>query len=118
MSNYSVTPTGYRVMILPDEIEEYSAGGIAIVSDEKAERAGQVFGTLVAVGPIAWKAFTPDTPWAKVGDRVMYSKYAGKSVNCKKTDKRLVLINDEDIIAVVDSDVEDNLIDGEVTLDG
>lgn len=114
-NKYSITPAGYRVIVLPDPVEETSAGGIVVVQDEKSARSGQVFGTLVAVGPLAWKAFKPDTPWAQVGDRVMYSKYAGKIIVCKRTAERLVLLNDEDIVALVEDEVEDDLDDGEVT---
>ena len=115
LNKYSVVPQGYRVLILPDPIEDTSKGGIVIVSDEKAEMAGQMFGEVVGIGPIAWKAFTPPDPWAKIGDRVMYSKYAGKSVTCSRTGERLVLINDEDIVATVLAETEDWREDGEVT---
>jgi len=95
---------GYRLIIRPDPVEEMSDGGIVIVQDEKIARAATQTGELIAIGDIAWEAFGPNhsgKPWAKVGDKVLYSKYAAKFFNHPETDEILGLLQDEDIIAVL-----------------
>lgn len=95
-------PCGHRVVIKPDPIEEKSKGGIVVVAteqEEKMQKAGNMKGTIVAVGPTAWKAFDDGEPWAQEGDRVYYAKYAGKFIVDPETEEELVICNDEDIVA-------------------
>lgn len=95
----SLTPTGYRVLIKPDPLEEKSEGGILIVhQDERLARAGTQTGTLVAVGKTAW-ADSPE-PWCSVGDHVIYAKYAGKIVTDPDTAEEYMIVNDEDVLAI------------------
>jgi len=104
-------PAGHRVLIAPDDITETDdimcrakEMGLEIVKDkqtERAEEASQVIGTLVAVGITAWKGYDDGEPWAKVGDRVVYSKYGGTFVQDPDTDEEFILLNDEDIICLV-----------------
>lgn len=105
-------PAGHRVIVRPDPVEEVSEGGIVVMmpSDVAQEQAGQVQGTLVAVGPNAWKAFDDGHPWAQVGDKVVYSKYAGRYMkdpdvdtsDPHERDNKIVILNDEDILATVE----------------
>ena len=108
-----IKPCGYRVIIKPDPIEEVTKGGIVLALDERRERAGQMFGTIVRIGPEAWKDY--EEGWAKEGDRVMYSMYSGKTIKDTDTDENYLIINDEDVIAIVPKTTEDSRIDGEVT---
>lgn len=94
-------PTAFHVVVLPDEVETKTASGIILAVDERLEKAASVYGKLVAVGPTAWKAFDQGQPWAKEGDRVMYAKYSGKFFSDESTGIVYVLLNDEDILAVV-----------------
>jgi co-chaperonin GroES (HSP10) len=99
-----ITPCGHRVLVKPDPIEQTTAAGIVIVMDEKLAAADQMRGTLVAVGEQAWKAFSKDyngSPWASVGDRVLYARYAGKLVEDPSSGEDYVILNDEDIIATL-----------------
>lgn len=99
----AIRACGYRVIIDPESEEKMSSGGIVIVPKERFEQeAGQV----VAVGPMAWTDQGDGTPWAKVGDRVIYSKYGGKMVEDPDTKKSYRIINDEDVIAVINSEEE------------
>lgn len=103
-----IEPAGYRILVKPDPIEEVSKGGIHIVVTERErvmEKAAQIYGTLVAVGPTAWKE--QGTPWAKVGDRVAYSRYGGKFIKDPETGEEFVLLNDEDITAIVSGEKDD-----------
>ena len=70
--------------------------------EEKQEPLATTTGTVVSIGPNAWKAFDPGpdwAPWAEVGDRVMYAKYGGKVVKDPDTNEEFVVLNDEDIIS-------------------
>jgi chaperonin GroES len=95
-----IEPSGHRVLIKPDVIEEKTAGGIILSATTKErDQQATMRGTVVAVGVNAWKAFDDGTPWAAVGDEVIFRKYAGENVKDGDTEYRV--INDEDIIAVI-----------------
>ena len=92
-------PAGHRVMIEVKEIEKTSQGGIilaakTILDEKRAIEKGKV----VALGNSAYKDFSGD-PWVKVGDIVWFKKYAGL-----KIDENLIIIEDEDIYAIDDSE--------------
>lgn len=99
-------PTGHRVMVKVDIVEETTKGGIIIsakITDR--EQFAQVKGTLVAVGPTAWNDSTYSTPWAEVGNRVMFAKHAGGG-DIKIGEDIFRIINDEDITAVIEEEEE------------
>jgi len=100
-----IEPVGHRVLVKPFDIERETASGIQLVLNEDRELAGQEYGTIVAVGPDAWKIFDGG-PWAKVGDKVIYSRYGGKFVKEPNTVQKYVILNDEDILAIL-GDSED-----------
>lgn len=96
-----IKAVGHRVLVKPDEIEKETAAGIILVQDEDRQFAAQEYGTIVDIGPDAWKDFTGE-PWAKVGDKIIYSRYGGKIVREPgETDinKKFVILNDEDVLA-------------------
>lgn len=99
-------PVGHKVLVKPDEIEKVSGGGIVLVQDEKLAEFTQQVGTIVAIGPDAWKAFRQvddngklvnGRPWAEVGDKVLYSKNAGKFIRHPDSNEKFLLMMDEDI---------------------
>ena len=99
-----ITPIGHKILVKPDKVDTTSKGGLILAIDEKLERAGQIRGTLVAMGSQAWKAFSSDftgAPWAQIGDRVIFSRYAGKCVIDPETEEEFQLMNDEDLVAIV-----------------
>jgi co-chaperonin GroES (HSP10) len=79
---------GHYVAVKPDLPEVMSSGGIVLATEyDGNERdraiAAAITGTIVSVGPQAWKAFAPDhsgKPWAKVGDKVYYIKHVSKII--------------------------------------
>lgn len=98
-----IKPCGHRVLIKCDEVDEKTSGGLYLAVETKERRANeQIFGTLVAIGENAWKAFDEGKPWAKVGDRVTFAKYGGFTIEDPVTKEKLRLLNDEDICAVVE----------------
>lgn len=93
-------PCGHRVLIIPDVVEEKTAGGIILAQTTKErDQQATMRGTIAEVGINAWKAFDDGTPWAKAGDRVIFRKYAGEVI--KEGDKEYRVVNDEDCLAVI-----------------
>ena len=104
-----VKPVGYRVLIQPDKVEEVTETGIVIAREAvKNEQLGQVAGKVLAIGEDCWAEHKK--PWCKVGDRILYQRYAGMRVPDGKGGFRddLVLLNDTDISGVIVSEGEDN----------
>ena len=100
VSNQSgIVPTGGHLLVLPNKVEERSAGGIILPQEtrDKEQQAATV-GTLVAVGPGAWYDIDDGYPWAAVGDKVSYARYAGVAMT-GKDGLNYVLINDNDVLA-------------------
>ena len=113
---------GHRVIVRVEKLEEVdpvyakaAKAGIAFATDiqeHQRAQAGLDRGTVVAVGPDAWKAFylnsnPSDTelnnfePWAKNGDFIAFAKYAGKMIEDPETGAKFIVINDEDVVAVL-----------------
>lgn len=90
---------GHRVLVKPDPIEEKTSSGLIISYGDKEllHKRAMDRGTLVGVGPNAWKAFDDGQAWANAGDKVYYAKHAGKILTDPDTDEEYVLLNDEDI---------------------
>ena len=88
-------PLGDRVIVRPIEKEEVSKGGI-ILPDTAKEKPQE--GEVIAVGPGRLaedgKRLAMDV---KVGDRVIFAKYAGTEV--KLDDDRLLIMHESDIMA-------------------
>lgn len=103
---------GYRILVKADPVETVSKGGIVLILDEKLERSGQQFGTVVSVGQTCWAnktlngEFVEQERWATVGDRVLFSKHAGRFVYDPETEEELMIMNDDDVLAVVQENTE------------
>lgn len=108
----SIKPTGWRILIKPDPAETKSPGGIIIQTENRLNRVGQIFGTVVDIGPQAWKQVGDGTPWAKVGDRVSYAKYGGTVLTDPEDGEEYVMLNDQDVWAIIDSDKPGIEVDG------
>lgn len=94
-----IIPILHRILVKPDSVETVSAGGIVLAINEKREQAAAERGTVVSMGDTVFKDFGGDASTLKVGDRVAYAKYAGKTISDGKED--LVILNDEDIVAII-----------------
>ena len=94
---------GNRILVKPETVEMKTESGIIIAADkmsERIEQSGQQYGTVVSVGDYAWEDYK--TPFAKVGDYVLYSQYAGKVVHDPQNNQGYVIMNDVDILATLD----------------
>jgi len=93
----TVSPLGDRVFVKVSPSEEKTAGGILL--PDTAKEKPQV-GEVVAVGPGKVKDDGTRTPMeVKVGDKVLYSKYAGTDIKLGSDD--YVLLSEKDILASV-----------------
>ena len=85
-------PLADRVVIEPKEAETKTASGI-FIPDTAKEKPPQ--GTIVAAGP-----GKKDEPMeVKVGDVVLYGKYAGTEVTVE--DKKYLIVKQSDILAIL-----------------
>lgn len=87
-----IKPLADRVVIEPKEAETKTASGI-FIPDTAKEKPQQ--GTVVAAGP-----GKVDEPMeVKVGDVVIYGKYAGTEVTVD--DKKYLIVKQSDILAIL-----------------
>ena len=95
-------PTGWRILVLPFKMNETTKGGIIMGQDtiEKQQVASQC-GNVLAMGPDCYhdKDRFKDGPWCKVGDWVMFARYAGSRIKIEGGEVRL--LNDDEILATI-----------------
>lgn len=87
-----IKPIGERVLLKPIKLEEKTASGI-ILSNNSGKDAPNL-AEVIAVG----KGEKLDG--INVGDKVVYSKFAG--TDFKDKDERLIIISAEDVLAIVE----------------
>ncbi|MBE9505589.1 MAG: co-chaperone GroES [Chloroflexi bacterium] len=91
----TLAPLGDRVVIKPAPKEEVSKGGI-VLPDTVKEKPQE--GEIIAVGPGKLTDDGKRLPMdVKVGDKVIYSKYAGTEF--KENGDELVIMRETDILA-------------------
>jgi len=92
MAKLNIKPLADRVIVEPAAAEEKTAGGIIIpdTAKEKPQR-----GTIVAVGN--GKKDEPMT--VKVGDIVLYGKYAGTEITVDGND--YLIMKESDVYAII-----------------
>ncbi len=94
----NLKPLGDRLVVEPAEKEERTASGIIL--PETAKEKPQE-GTVLAAGPGRTDDDGKRIPMdVKVGDAVLYAKYAGTEV--KIDDKKLLILKESDILAIVE----------------
>ncbi len=98
----------HHVLVTPEKAEEAdevyrraAAAGIQLQLD-KREQAAVEFGTVVQVGPTAFKDYGRGPDILKAGDRVSFAKYAGKSIKDDNTD--YLILNDQDVLCILKGD--------------
>jgi len=92
MSKINIKPLGARVLVEEVAAEQKTASGIIIPesAQEKPTKA-----TVVAVGA----GTDSEKIEVKVGDAVLYAKYAG--TNIKEDGRDFIILNQSDILAIV-----------------
>ena len=90
----NIRPLNDRVLIKPADAEETVKGGI-IIPDSAKERPQE--GKVVAVGP---GKSEEEKMSVKIGDKVIYSKYAGTELKFDNED--YLLMREDDILGVIE----------------
>ena len=91
-------PLGDRVVIEPTAREEMTKSGI-VLPDTAKEKPQE--GSVLAVGPGAFDNDGKRVPIdVKVGDKVLYAKYAGTEF--KVDGDELLIVSQKDILAIVE----------------
>jgi chaperonin GroES len=92
MAKLKIKPLADRVVVQPNAAETKTAGGI-IIPDTAKEKPQK--GKVVAVGP-----GKPDEPTTvKVGDEVLYGKYAGTELYLDGND--YLIMRESDLLAII-----------------
>jgi len=92
MSELKIKPLGLRVVVQAHEAETKTASGIYI-PDSAQEKPQK--GKVLAVG----KGTKDEEMELKVGDNVLYGKYAGTEINIDGTD--YLIMTQSDVLAVI-----------------
>ena len=99
-----VFPTEFKCLILPVEVSD-KIGNVFIPDEFKSrEQFAQMEGVLVALAPLAftydkWEGIEHMKP--KVGDKVLFAKFAGFEYK-GKDGKKYRVVNDKDVSAVLE----------------
>ena len=92
-----IKPLGDRVVIKNVEAEETTKSGLLLTSSAKEKPQ---MAEVLAVGPGGMVDGKEVAMAVKVGQKVIYSKYAGTEV--KLEDQEYILVRQSDILAVVE----------------
>lgn len=93
----NIKPLGDRVVLKSYELEETTSSGIVLPGSAKEKPQ---LAEVVAVGPGGVVDGKEVTMQVKVGDKVIYSKYAGTEVKIDK--QELIIVRQNDILAVAE----------------
>lgn len=113
----TVIPCGHRLVVRPYKQEEVDPvlkksqeflKSFEIVNDnKKREDASVDRGVVLSVGPTAWKDFGGNA-WCKVGDIILFAKFAGKFIDDPETKETVCILNDEDVVAVIQEETQND----------
>ena len=94
MASPKLQPTQGYILLEPTESTKKTASGIYLPDshDEKSQK-----GKVIAVGADTKDMKAP----AKVGDIVIYKKWGGDEVKLSITDKEMVFVKFDDVLALV-----------------
>ena len=93
----NVKPLGDRVVIKNVEVEETTKSGIVLPGSAKEK---PLMAEVLAVGPGGIVDGKEVQMQVKVGQKVIYSKYAGTEV--KLDGKEMIIVRQNDILAIVE----------------
>ena len=93
----NVKPLGDRVVIKNVEVEETTKSGILLTGTAKEK---PLMAEVLAVGPGGLVDGKEIKMYVEVGQKVIYSKYAGTEV--KLDGKEMIIVRQNDILAIVE----------------
>ena len=95
-------PTGWRILVLPFKMKEKTDGGVLLGQEtiERQQVASQC-GNVLAMGAECYqdKKRYPSGPWCKVGDWVVFARYAGSRIEIEGGEVRL--LNEDEVLATI-----------------
>ena len=95
-------PTGWRLLVLPFRMDGKTKGGVLLGQEtiDKQQVASQC-GNVIAMGDSCYtdKERYPSGPWCKVGDWVIFARYAGSRIEIEGGEVRL--LNEDEVLATV-----------------
>ena len=95
-------PTGWRILVLPFKMGEKTKGGV-LLGQESVDRqqVASQCGNVIAMGDACYrdKERYPSGPWCKVGDWVIFARYAGSRIEIEGGEVRL--LNEDEVLATV-----------------
>lgn len=106
MNNSGLLPVGRAILIKPYTPERRE--GLIVIPDEALGRDMMVEqrAIVVALGPNVWH--DEPVPRAKIGDKVLISRFAGYMAKGTKDGEQYRFINDKDIFAVIEHEESDD----------
>ena len=94
---FNLEPLDDRIVVKPSEEEQTTVSGI-VIPDTAKEKPQE--GDVVAVGPGKFEDGQRTPMDVKVGDKVLYAKYAGTEF--KIDGEEYLIVSQKDILAVVE----------------
>ena len=94
-------PVGYRILVLPFTPKEKTKGGF-LFSQEQLDKAriATTCGYVLKMGDLAYKDKEKfGKPWCKVGDWVMFARYAGARLPIEGGEVRI--LNDDEVLGTI-----------------
>ncbi len=92
-----IRPLGDRLVVEPKETESKTAGGIVI--PDTADKDKPMQGTVIAIGDGKWHDGKKQPLQVKIGDQILFGKYAGTSI---KLDKDYLVMREDDVMGVLE----------------
>ncbi len=93
-----IRPLGGRLVVEPEDLEAKTPGGILI--PDTADKDKPMMGFVLAVGEGRYVDGQKRPLDVKVGEKVLFGKYAG--TNVKFADKEYLVMNEDDVMGVVE----------------
>lgn len=93
-----IRPLSDRIVVEPRELETKTAGGIVI--PDTADKDKPIQGTVIAIGNGKYIDGKLQPLQVKVGDKILFGKYAGTSV--KLDDQEYLVMREEDVMGVLE----------------
>lgn len=98
MSTPNIRPLSDRIVVQANVAESKTAGGIVI--PDTADKDKPMRGKVIAIGNGRYVEGKLHPLQVKVGDEVLFGKYAGTSF--KLNEKELLVMREEDVMGVIE----------------
>lgn len=98
MATPNIRPLADRLLVEPEETETKTKGGIVI--PDTADKEKPVLGKVIAIGDGKYVDGKKQPLQVKIGDKILYGKYAG--TNIKLEGKDYLVMREEDVMGVLE----------------